>query len=68
VGVIEVTNATLRKLIKQEEIRIEALREKEVPLIVIRSEMMTPHSGQSSQLLLDANHGNAQFLSNLAGQ
>ena len=26
-----------------------------------------PHTGQSSQLLLDANEGNAQFLSNLAG-
>jgi hypothetical protein len=28
---------------------------------------MAPHTGQSSQLSLDANDGNAQFLPNLAG-
>ena len=28
---------------------------------------MAPHGGQSSQLVFDANDGNAQFLSNLAG-
>jgi hypothetical protein len=27
----------------------------------------SPHSGQSSQLFPDSNHGNVQFLSNLAG-
>jgi hypothetical protein len=38
-----------------------------VTFFLVCQETLAPHTGQSSQLFLDANDGNAQFLPRLAG-